>query len=257
MTRRITLVGHPFAPIGMGEHLRATFHALRTVGADAWVRDVYDVGGREGDDAGELRERLLPRLSSDVSIFTLNGDEREPCFRRLGPDLGGAGYRIVYPAWELPIYPEPWARELEHYDEVWSTSSYTAASLRAAVRRDVRVMPLPCHPRFTRRFSRRHFGISETAYVFVFFFDLTSYVQRKNPYALLEAVGRVRAARPFAEFQVVMKLGSPNSKPAEAARFREALKAHGRDVKLIDTSIQTPEGVAPLVTARATVEVAR
>ena len=38
---RITVVGHPFAPIGMGEHLRATYRSLAAVGADVAVRDVY------------------------------------------------------------------------------------------------------------------------------------------------------------------------------------------------------------------------
>jgi glycosyltransferase involved in cell wall biosynthesis len=219
----------------MGEHLRATFRALRSVGADVRVRDLW---GQHGGDVGpgmdELRGRLVDRLDSAVTIFTLNGDERAGAFLRLAAELDGAGHRIVYPAWELSRYPEVWARELEHYDEVWATSSYTAAAFRASVRRPVTVLPLPCHPELSQVHGRRHFGISETAYVFAFFFDLTSYVERKNPFALLDAVAKVRAARPFAEFQVVLKLGSPGADPAAAARFHEVLKPHRRHALLID-----------------------
>lgn len=235
MSPKVTLVGHPFAPIGMGEHLRATFRALRSVGADVWVRDVWGMPGtKDFQGVDDIRGRLVERLDSDVTVFTLNGDEREPAFRRLGQDLAGAGYKIDYPAWELSRYPEVWARELEHYDEVWAASSYSGAAFRECVRRPVNVLPLPCHPVISRPYSRRHFGISETAYVFVFFFDLTSHIERKNPFALLDAMGRVRAARPFAEFQVVLKLGNPSADPAAGARFKAALEPHCRHALLID-----------------------
>jgi glycosyltransferase involved in cell wall biosynthesis len=242
MAARITLVGHPFAPIGMGEHLRATFRALRAVGADVWVRDVHGLpGGETFQGVDDLRTRLVQRLDSDITVFTLNGDEREPAFRLLGPDLAGAGHKIVYPAWELSRYPEVWARELEHYDEVWAASSYSGAAFRDAVHRPVTVLPLPCHPVISKPYSRRHFGISETAYVFTFFFDLTSYIERKNPFALLAAVARVRAARPFADFQVVLKLGNPKADPPAAARFQAALEPHRRHTLLIDGTLDSDE----------------
>jgi glycosyltransferase involved in cell wall biosynthesis len=242
MQAKVTMVGHPFAPIGMGEHLRATFRALRSVGADVWVRDVWGVPGAQVPPGfEEFAGRLVDRLQSDISIFTLNGDERAPAFDRLGSELSSAGRTIVYPAWELPRYPEAWGRELEHYDELWSTSSYSGAAFRAAVRRPVTVLPLPCHPVLSRTYSRRHFGISETAYVFSYFFDLTSHIERKNPFALLDAVALVRAARPYTDFQVVLKLGSPHADPAAVARFREALGPHRQHAVLVDQVLDNAE----------------
>ena len=35
-----------------------------------------------------------------------------------------SGYNIVFPAWELPRYPEVWARELDRFDEVWAASPF-------------------------------------------------------------------------------------------------------------------------------------
>ena len=37
----LTVVGHPFAPIGMGEHLRSTVRALRAAGVRPRLLDVY------------------------------------------------------------------------------------------------------------------------------------------------------------------------------------------------------------------------
>lgn len=246
---RITLVGHPFAPIGMGEHLRATFRALRAGGLDPRVRDVYGSSAAGTfETLGALRASLVPSLESDVSIFVLNGDEREQAFGHLGDEVARSGYRIVYPAWELSRYPEPWARELERYDEVWAASRFSRDSFAAAVRRPVLHLPLPCQPVLTRQLSRRHFGISESAYAFVFFFDLTSYIDRKNPFALLEAFARVRAARPWADLQLVLKVNNKGADPAAYARFLAAVEPFERDTVVIDRTL-TDNEVKSLVRA--------
>lgn len=246
---RVTLVGHPFAPIGMGEALRAMFRSLRAAGVDVAVRDVYGVNAANAKDtAGELRSRVVGRLDSDVSVFVLNGDERDQAFRHLGDDLAGSGYKAVYPFWELSRYPEPWARELEHYDEVWAPSRFARDAYAAAVRRPVHHLPLPCHPILTRQFSRRYFGISETAYVFVFFFDFTSYIERKNPFALLSAFERLRAARPWADAQLVLKVNNKDADPAAFARFRAAIAPFERDTVLVDRLL-TDDEVKSLVRA--------
>jgi glycosyltransferase involved in cell wall biosynthesis len=238
---RVTLVGHAFAPHGMGEHLRATFRALRAAGIDARVRDLalYDAAAHE--EASDVRSCLVPRLDSEVTIFVMNADERERGFRRLGAELGDAGHRVVYPAWELARYPEAWARELEHYDEVWAASRFTADAFARSVRLPVHHLPLPCHPLFTGPFSRRYFGISETAYVFVFFFDLASYIERKNPFALLSAFAKVRAARPLADVQVVIKANHEKADPAAFARFRAAVAPFERHARVIDRTLTDGE----------------
>jgi glycosyltransferase involved in cell wall biosynthesis len=235
---RITIVGHPFAPIGMGELMRATFRALGAVGVDAAVRDVYGMSPPIALETAErLRARLVPRIDSDVAIFVLNGDEREGAFRHLGDEIAGAGYRIVYPAWELPRYPEVWARELEHYHEVWAFSGFCRDSFASSVRRPVFHLPLACHPVMTRQLSRRYFGISETAYVFLYFFDFGSYVDRKNPFDVLSAFARLREARPLADVQLVLKLNNKEHDAAALARFTAAVEPHRRHTVVIDRTL--------------------
>ena len=57
---RVTLVGHPFAPHGMGEHLRATFRALRAAGVDARVRDLYAMYDAEAHETNWHQECKPP-----------------------------------------------------------------------------------------------------------------------------------------------------------------------------------------------------
>jgi glycosyltransferase involved in cell wall biosynthesis len=237
----VTLVGHAFAPHGMGEALRMTFRALRAASVDARVRDIAMYDASVVEKASDVHASLVPRLDSRITIFVMNADERERGFRRLGAELEHAGRRIVYPMWELSQYPEPWARELDQYDEVWAASRFSGDAFARSVRVPVHHLPLPCHPVARTSFSRRHFGISETAYVFVFSFDLGSYIQRKNPFALVSAFAKLRAARPLADVQLVIKVNHRNADPAAFARFLAAVEPFERHVRIVDRILANDE----------------
>jgi glycosyltransferase involved in cell wall biosynthesis len=242
MSPTVTLVGRPFHPAGMGQRLRAVFRSLGAAGHEVRVRDIADPGEPSGPEAAsDLRARLVERLEGDLTIVMMNAGEQELVATRLASELGQGRRKIVYPAWDLQRHPESWASELEPYDEVWAASSWSGAAFRDAVRRPVAVLPLPCHPALSRSFSRRHLGVSETAYVFVYFLDLASFAERMNPGALLDAVDRLRAARPFAEFQVVVRLGSPGADPATTNRLKAGLEPHRRQVLLVDSPLSSDE----------------
>lgn len=189
MKHPVTLVGHPFAPIGMGELIRATFRALRAARVPVRLLDVYGVNEPDPAWEAELRPFVTDRVGPGTSVFCINGNEVTPILAHLGERAEG-GHRIVYPAWELPNYPAEWARELGRFDEVWSFSEYSMASIAPAVDRPAHWMTLPTEIRAVRAMGRRSFGIPENAFVFLFFFDLTSFIDRKNPFAALEAFGR-------------------------------------------------------------------
>jgi hypothetical protein len=104
------------------------------VGVDVHVRNVADPGEHpEPEEASDLRARLVERLDGDFTVVVMNGDERELVSTRLASELGQAGRTIGYPAWELQRYPETWARELEHCDEVWAVGHVRHALSAQAV----------------------------------------------------------------------------------------------------------------------------
>ena len=200
----ISLVGHPYAPIGMGEHVRCTFRSLRSVAHTPRLHDIYRLN--EPDDAQRLE--FAPFESSegaDVNVFHINGDEVEQALAHLG-DAHAAGYNIVYPLWELARYPASWAAELERFEEVWAPSRFVRDSIVASTRMPVIHMPLACEVLLTSFLGRRHFGIAEAAYTFLFFFDLRSYTSRKNPQAVVEAFRDLVRIRPNANVALVIKV---------------------------------------------------
>src|SRR5436190_4143396 len=108
--------------------------------------------------------------------------------------------------WELSEYPKEWAKQLNRFDEIWAPSKFTYASIAAAVTKPVVHMPLTGQIHLKSFLGRRHFQIPESSFTFLFFFDLTSYIERKNPFAVFEAFDRVCSLRPGIDPCLVIKL---------------------------------------------------
>jgi glycosyltransferase involved in cell wall biosynthesis len=221
----ISLIGHPFAPIGRGEDLRTMYRGLRAVGLTPQIVDVYEPTGGDPGLASELAAHVRESTGGGVDIFCINGDEVEPVLAHLGSRRRSARYSIIFPTWELPAYPRPWATALERFDEIWAPSAFVRDALSGAVSRPVTLIPEPTGVRLSRFIGRRDFGIPESAYAFLFAFDLRSYQQRKNPLAVLDAYAAVVRARPSADMALVVKMAGADVHSQAADLMRQAFRA--------------------------------
>ncbi len=215
----LTIIGHPWAPIGMGEQMRSHVAACRAVHLLPAVFDIY----RYAQRADPAHDRLLTelecqRVPAGIRIFHINGDEVGEVIRTFiaRGNSFEKGYNIIVPAWELPAYPKEWAEHLRRFDEVWALSHHIAESLATAGVRSTWIgQAVESDP--GALLPRRHFGIRESAFALLHFFDLTSYASRKNPEAVLDLFARLRATEPFADLQLVLKVKSAESGAAEWA----------------------------------------
>lgn len=219
----ITLVGHPFAPIGKGRELRVTAASFSSVACSVKIRDVWQHLEPEPDQA----LTLAPQLTQDfgqINIFHLNGDEIEPALAHMGRPTSGTN--VVFPAWELARYPECWAQKLAIFDEIWTPSQFVADSIRLALSKPVVAMPLAAEFQLSSFIGRRYFGLPEADYTYLFMFDCRSYIARKNPHAVVNAFRQVLKARPY-------------------GRVRLAIKIHGADAEL-EALTDFIEGIADI-----------
>ena len=246
----ITIIGHPWAPIGMGEQLRSHITALSALNLHHGVLDIFRYAART--DAGHetiIGAREIREPPAGIRIFHVNGDEVDAVFAAFEARGGvlADGFNIIVPAWELPAYPVEWVEKLRLFDEVWALSSFIQASLKASgvdsvlVGQAVEPLPGPLLP-------RRHFGIRESAYVLLNFFDLSSYASRKNPESVLALFDRIRTADPYADVQLVLK-AKQGERGAEAwAREWSATHGVAGRVQVIATPLDTL-GVRSLIAA--------
>lgn len=233
----VALVGHPFAPIGRGEDLRCGFRALRSVGVRPQVVDIYAHDPPEPELIGEIGPALA-QTCSRVNVFFLNGDEVQPCLTALasrGP--AAASYNVVYPAWELPAYPMEWARQLDRFDEIWAPSRFIFEALRPVVSRPLFLMPLASEVVLSGFLSRRHFGIPESSYAFLFFFDMRSWTTRKNPGGVIDAFRRTTARRPRSDSVLVIKVSGVEHAPQQLEALRREIAARGDRIVLIEGTL--------------------
>ena len=91
---------------------------------------------------------------------------------------------------------------------------------------------------------RRHFGIRESAFVLLNFFDLSSYSSRKNPEAVLALLDRIRRDDPYRDVQVVLKVKNGERGAEDWAASMEG----DPQVKVIATPLDTL-GVRSLMAA--------
>lgn len=204
----VTFIGHPFASIGMGEQLRSHVAAAGAVALHHRVLDIFRYSGRS-DEAHHvaLGGVEITEVPGGIRVFHVNGDEVERVVAALearGGSMAG-GVNVIVPAWELPEYPKVWARALARFDEVWAISRFVRDSLAASgvashvIGQSIEQPGGPLLP-------RRWFGIRESAFVLLQFFDLSSYAARKNPEAALALLAALRARAPFRDLQLVLKV---------------------------------------------------
>lgn len=236
----LRLVGHPFAPIGMGEHLRSTFRSLQAAHLAPTITDIYKLNTPTQEDQKEFFSSCSDATAS-INIYCINGNEVEQALKHLSYQEAWGGYNIIYPAWELSHYPETWALQLDTFDEVWASSSFTYEALHNACKKEVVKMPLACGISLSSFLGRRYFHIPEPSYAFLFFFDLKSYTSRKNPYAVINAFKELLSLRPYSKAHLVIKINGAESNPAEYKEITAALNALGGNITCINHTMTSNE----------------
>jgi len=232
---KISVIGHPFVPIGMGEQMRSFIRAAEWAQIECEVIDVYQWAPRTDPEHQAIvgdREASIP--SQNICIYHLNGDEVEPCVAALearGFDFADH-VNIVMPAWELADYPKEWADKLKRFDACWAISQFVDASLQGAGLPS-RFVGQSAEVEKRSFLPRKHFGVRESAFAILHFFDTSSYVARKNPAAAIEAFRHLRDSRPFDDLQLILKVKGDMA-PAD---FIESLPVQLHDVVIIDEQL--------------------
>ena len=92
--------------------------------------------------------------------------------------------------------PVRFAESLSRFEEIWAPSEFVRAAFAGAVNVPVLRIPVPVELGEIAPVTRAAYGLPEDATLFLFYFDPSSFVERKNPIAVVEAFHRAfRRAR--------------------------------------------------------------
>lgn len=209
----VNLVGYAHAEIGMGEHVRMTAAALSETAVAFGVLN-FDVGVPSRQSAILEHGELVVGNKFAANLFHINADQMLTAYCRLGQDFFSARYNIGYWAWELANCPDDWAPVTGMMDEVWAPSRFIQEAFAAKTNIPVEYMPLCVTLPTVRNYGRRHFGLPDRTFVFLYTFDFLSYFDRKNPFAAIRAF-KAAFPRQDASVALVLKVmnGDTNSVP--------------------------------------------
>ena len=215
------LVGHPYGVLGVGEYVRASAAAFAAAGVPFHIRNTYDWGEHLAEKHPDFAfwDRLTTGRPHRANVFHINADEMADARRHLGDAFFADRYNIAAWHWELSHFPEAWLKALEGVDELWASSRFIQHTLAERARVPVVWMPHPVEVTGAPTTEALDLPVPDERFLFLTFFDFTSFVTRKNPFGAIRAF---RAAFPRGgapRVGLIVKANGASARPAEAKAF--------------------------------------
>lgn len=242
------LVGHPYGALGMGEHIRKSAQAFAAADVPFVIVNTFRQVGAHGDKFPEFPfiSRITTENPHPVSVFHLNADEMPLASAHLGEAFFAGRYNIGYWAWELARFPDAWCSAFRFFDEIWAPSRFIQQAVADKAPCPVVYMPLAVEFASAASLPRAHFALPEDKFLFLFYFDFTSFVTRKNPFGPLAAFRMAFGAGRHADVALVIKANGMEQRPEAYREFLAAIGDQGGSVILIDR-VMTDHEVRSLV----------
>ncbi|HEY6390481.1 MAG TPA: glycosyltransferase family 4 protein, partial [Bryobacteraceae bacterium] len=142
--------------------------------------------------AEPVDQRSLPHFPPyRANLLLQNADMLTRFFNAYGTDLLKGAYNIGYWLWELPSARADWHHLYRYVDEVWVASEFCRHAFQTITKLPVTRIPLVVDGLEERAiYPRAHFNLPPDVFVFCYIFDVSSYLDRKNPFCLIEAFKR-------------------------------------------------------------------
>jgi glycosyltransferase involved in cell wall biosynthesis len=225
----VNLIAFHSANLGLGVSARHYYRFLVESGLEVCPIDVPVQGNRSGHDRSYADQWLPLDVPAPhaVNLFVMNPKDIADQLAKRYPAVQDEGkVNVALPFWELPRLPRSWLPQLNAMDVVAAASGF----LKYAMLTDLdgpRVVEL-AHPLYVPGRvapDRRRFGIGDGKVAFVCSFEMASDINRKNPFAAIDAFESSLGQDPRA--LLIVKVNNSRSEPSFAPHV-ERLRAAAR-----------------------------
>ena len=221
----VNVCGYITAESGMGEATRASIRTLELAGIPLALENLPSP--QRAQDV--TYTRFAQSLPHPINLIHLNAENMEAFARQKGRTFFRNRHTIGFWFWELSTFPREWTPAFHVVDEVWVASRFTQAALRDATVPVMHMTPGLAFP-VPPTLGRSHFGIAPDGFVFLFVFDVSSEIERKNPLAVIRAFRHAQ----FRHEQAILVLKFTNAAFNRAATRRLYQEAVGLNVLMLD-----------------------
>lgn len=191
LVRGVNLAGYFSHPTGVGQMGRASASVLERTGIP-FARVSLDL-----DPAFKTFRRTIHQpegLPYAVTLINANADETPYALQKMPLVATVKSYKIGYWYWELSHFPLAFADRFPLLDEIWAGSRFCKESFDVISTLPVRHVPPFVRPPHPATNDRSSFGLDDNRFIFFYAFDAGSIPERKNPFAAIEAIRRLRLA---------------------------------------------------------------
>lgn len=213
---------------GLGEGARLYTRALIDAGYPVALFDI-DLQLPHSSNDVSLDNYLGSETPYGIHLLFVNPDYLEDALEKIGKAKLAGGYVIACWFWELEVIPPEWLPAVNMVDEIIVSSAFVEAAFRRFTDKPIFRVPLPLSDVPDSGLTRADFGLSSNAFIFLVTFDFNSWLDRKNPFAAIEAFNRA-FPREREDVQLLVKSSNGFRYPEP---FLRLLKATGRDSRIL------------------------
>lgn len=225
----VEVVGFFHSASGIGESARLCALQLQKMSVKVRCTSVEKVFGKPLETAWPFKDTADPD-EIGCRIIHLNPPMMPPVAIKMGLRTFARVYNIGYWAWELEKIPAEWTRAARYVNAVFCPSEFTSRTIRKYTGKPVETVPHPVVVGAVRAGMRNRLGLSDQAFVVSSLFSFGSALERKNPYAAVDAF-----AAAFGETEnawLILK-SNQGDNSGEKKQFLEYIKPYGT-IRLID-----------------------
>ena len=224
--RGVNVAGYINAESGVGEAARANIRALEKVGIPFSLNNISSPS-RQGDTT---HTNIVKKNPYVFKLIHANPDNFNALLGDRGVQYFKNKYNIGFWYWELSKLPKEWFDCFKYLDEIWVATSFCHDSVSMASPVPVVKIPPSVVVDKIKDVDRSHYGLKKDSFIFFFMFDFLSYLERKNPLALINAFKSAFSP----DEDAVLLLKCSNSENNREGRDRILEAAKGLNVKFID-----------------------
>jgi glycosyltransferase involved in cell wall biosynthesis len=235
----VNLYGFAYGELGIGEDLRMAVACCEAANIPYHVVNVDAGNIRQTDQllkgkTHDLHSKYLPPYRNNIFCMPAF-DTASRIFMQKGASAFEGYHNIGWWPWELSVFPKAWQpHAFKLVDEVWASSTFLEDMYKRSTNKRVHLVPLAVSVERLKKHPRKHYGLPEKKYLFLYVFDFNSSVARKNPMA---AVNAFKQAFPQTDNSVGLVLKTMNTNPdnLEWQAFLKECKADKRIYVLTET----------------------
>ncbi|MGW8257319.1 MAG: glycosyltransferase, partial [Thermoguttaceae bacterium] len=184
-----------------------------------------------------LPKTVRPNPEFAINFCSVNAASSQLLHQLFGEKVFAGKYNIAYWVWELEDLPPIWDNSFNYYDEIWVPTKFVQQAV--AARADVPVVCIPycVQVNHLSQKSEVTFGIPQDRPIILCMFDAGSLVERKNPFATIQAIKKACSSlhNPF----LVVKTARPEMHNGLLDRLYQEIQH--MDCKIIDHWISREE----------------